>query len=96
VGDTPGSPGTGEGQLDRPQAVGSGADLHVYVADRGNRRVEVFALDGRFAGVIGGAEASGTGFTDPVRLVVDWDGALYVLDEDDTRLTIQKFRLLLP
>ena len=76
--------------------MGSAADPHVYVADRGNRRVEVFALDGRFAGVIDGAEAGGTAFTDPVGLVVDWDGALYVLDNDGTRLTIQKFRLLLP
>jgi sugar lactone lactonase YvrE len=91
-----GGSGTGEGELDRPQAVGSGADLHVYVADRGNRRVEVFALDGRFSSVIDGAEAGGTAFTDPVGLVVDWDGALYVLDDDGTRLTIEKFRLLLP
>jgi hypothetical protein len=93
---TVGGPGTGEGELDRPQAVGSGADLHVYVADRGNRRVEVFTLDGRFAGVIDAADAGGTAFTDPVGLVVDWDGNLYVLDDDGTRLTIQKFRLLVP
>jgi hypothetical protein len=51
---------------------------------------------GRFAGVIGGADAGGTAFTDPVGIVVDWDGALYVLDDDGTRLTVQKFRLLLP
>ena len=93
---TVGGPGTGEGELDRPQAVGSGADLHVYVADRGNRRVAVFTLDGRFAGVIDGAEAGGTAFTDPVGIAVDWEGALYVLDDDGTRLTIQKFRLRLP
>ena len=93
---TVGGPGAAEGQLDQPQAVGSGADLHVYVADRGNRRVAVFALDGRFAGVIDGADAGGTAFTDPVGLVVDWEGALYVLDDDGARLTIQKFRLLMP
>jgi tripartite motif-containing protein 71 len=93
---TVGGPGLGEGELDRPQAVGSGADLHVYVADRGNRRVAVFTLDGRFAGVIDGTAAGGMAFTDPVGIVVDWDGALYVLDDDGTRLTIQKFHLLLP
>jgi sugar lactone lactonase YvrE len=93
---TVGSPGTGEGELDRPQAVGSGADLHIYVADRGNRRVAVFTLDGRFAGAIDGADAGGTAFTDPVGIAVDWEGALYVLDDDGTRLTIQKFRLRLP
>jgi DNA-binding beta-propeller fold protein YncE len=93
---TVGGPGTGEGELDRPQAVASAADPHVYVADRGNRRVEVFAMDGRFAGVIEGAAAGGTAFTDPVGLVVDWDGALYVLDDDGTQLTIQKFRVVLP
>ena len=93
---TVGGPGAAEGQLDQPQAVGSGADLHVYVADRGNRRVAVFALDGRFAGVIDGEDAGGTAFTDPVGLVVDWEGGLYVLDDDGARLTIQKFRLLVP
>ncbi len=93
---TVGGPSAAEGELDRPQAVGSGADLHVYVADRGNGRVAVFALDGRFAGVIDGADAGGTDFTDPVGLVVDWQGNLFVLDDDGARLTIQKFRLLVP
>ena len=43
-----GSKGTGPGQFDTPHSIATDAEGHVYVADRGNRRIQVFDGDGHF------------------------------------------------
>jgi DNA-binding beta-propeller fold protein YncE len=43
-----GEPGCGEGQFNLPHAIACDADGWVYVADRENHRIQVFAGDGRF------------------------------------------------
>jgi DNA-binding beta-propeller fold protein YncE len=43
-----GEPGTGPGQFNTPHSIAVDAQGNVYVADRGNRRIEVFDGDGRF------------------------------------------------
>jgi DNA-binding beta-propeller fold protein YncE len=43
-----GEPGTGPGQLKVPHSIAVDAGGHVYVADRGNRRIQVFDGEGRF------------------------------------------------
>ena len=43
-----GEPGSGPGQFDTPHSLAVDAEGNVYVADRGNRRIQVFDGDGKF------------------------------------------------
>ncbi len=43
-----GTPGNGPGQFNTPHSIAVDADNHVYVADRGNGRIQVFDTDGKF------------------------------------------------
>ena len=43
-----GEPGDGPGQFNTPHSIAVDAQGRVYVADRGNRRIQVFDSDGRF------------------------------------------------
>lgn len=43
-----GEPGTGPGQFNTPHSIAVDAEGNVYVADRGNRRIQVFDGEGRF------------------------------------------------
>jgi len=42
-----GTPGSGPGQLNTPHSIASDAAGNLYVADRGNRRVQVFDTEGK-------------------------------------------------
>ena len=43
-----GTPGNGPGQFNTPHSIAIDAENHVYVADRGNGRIQVFDTDGKF------------------------------------------------
>jgi hypothetical protein len=43
-----GEPGDGPGQFNTPHSIATDADGKLYVADRGNRRIQVFDGDGKF------------------------------------------------
>jgi len=43
-----GEPGKEPGQLNTPHSIATDANDNVYVADRGNRRIQVFDKDGKF------------------------------------------------
>jgi DNA-binding beta-propeller fold protein YncE len=43
-----GEPGTQSGQFDIPHSIASDANDNIYVADRGNFRIQVFDKDGKF------------------------------------------------
>jgi sugar lactone lactonase YvrE len=43
-----GEPGKGPGQFDTPHSIAVDAEGRVYVADRGNRRIQVFDGEGKF------------------------------------------------
>ena len=43
-----GEPGDQPGQLNTPHSIASDAQNNIYVADRGNRRIQVFDTDGKF------------------------------------------------
>ena len=42
-----GTPGDGPGQLNTPHSIASDAQDRIYVADRGNRRIQVFDTEGK-------------------------------------------------
>ncbi len=43
-----GTPGDGPGQFSTPHSIAIDAEEHIYVADRGNRRIQVFDTSGAF------------------------------------------------
>ena len=43
-----GTPGDGPGQFSTPHSIAIDAEQHIYVADRGNRRIQVFDTNGAF------------------------------------------------
>ncbi|HTA45669.1 MAG TPA: peptidyl-alpha-hydroxyglycine alpha-amidating lyase family protein [Bryobacteraceae bacterium] len=43
-----GTPGSGPGQFNTPHSIANDAKGNIYVADRGNRRIQVFDPDGNF------------------------------------------------
>jgi len=43
-----GEPGSGPGQFMTPHSIAVDAEDHIYVADRGNRRIQVFDVEGKF------------------------------------------------
>lgn len=87
---------SGEGELIDPRAMATDVDMRVYVADRGIPRIPIYDYRGRFVNFIDGAEAGGTAFVSPSGVAIDRAGNLYVLDDNGTTITLQKFRLTLP
>jgi DNA-binding beta-propeller fold protein YncE len=47
-----GSFGSGPGQFNQPHSIAVDAEDHVYVADRGNRRIQVFDTEGNLLNII--------------------------------------------
>ncbi len=43
-----GEPGQGPGQFSTPHSIAVDAQDHIYIADRGNRRIQVFDREGKF------------------------------------------------
>jgi len=74
-----GSQGTGPGEFNEPRDIAVDAKGRLYVADTGNRRVQVFDSEGQFIASWNGGEDE---FVEPLALVVDSRGDLYVLDSE--------------
>jgi len=85
-----GSLGSDPGQLRRPGSVAMLGTLSVAALDRENRRIEGYDLFGRRLGtlvdLLDPALADQVGRVDPVALVADRGGALYVADADRDRI----------
>ena len=85
-----GSKGSGNGQLSGPRDVAVDASETIFVADRGNHRVQVFDQHGNFVtgwGEFGGGEGQ---FKQPMAIDVDSEGNVYVSELANAR--VQKFR----
>lgn len=79
----------GESAFYGPRGLAVGADGRVYVADTGNKRVQVFNPDGQFAGQWGGAGAVEGYLDEPVGIAVDAvEGAVYVADTWNRRVQV--------
>jgi DNA-binding beta-propeller fold protein YncE/4-amino-4-deoxy-L-arabinose transferase-like glycosyltransferase len=74
-----GSQGTGLSEFNEPRDIAVDGEGRLYVADTGNRRVQVFDSGGQFIASWEGGEEE---FVEPLALVVDRRGDLYVLDSD--------------
>jgi len=74
-----GGQGTGPGEFNELRDIAVDAKGRLYVADTGNRRVQVFDSKGQFIASWDGGEEE---FVEPLALVVDSRGDLYVLDSE--------------
>ena len=81
--------GTGDGQFNGPEGVAVDSSGHIYVADRGNHRIQKFDLNGNsiFRWGIEGTEDGQ--FFAPYGVAVDSPGNVYVSDSGNDQ--IQKF-----
>ncbi len=76
-----GASGEADGQFDSPRDVFLARD-RIYVADTGNRRIQVFSRDGIFLNKIANREDDETAlFSSPSRVAVN-NSNLFVMDED--------------
>jgi len=71
-----------------PRGIAIGPEGRVYVADTGNKRVQVFEPDGRFAFQWGGVGALKGYLDEPVGIAVGPDGAVYVADTWNRRVQV--------
>jgi DNA-binding beta-propeller fold protein YncE/4-amino-4-deoxy-L-arabinose transferase-like glycosyltransferase len=75
--DSWGQAGDGPGQFREPRDVAVGADGRLYVADTGNRRLQVFSPEGEFLEEWAGGEEP---FVEPLAVVANSRGQVFVLD----------------
>jgi sugar lactone lactonase YvrE len=84
-----GTPGEGEGEINRPSGLAFDANDHLYMVDSRNHRVQVFTKEGKFLSTWG-SQGSGEGeFDVPWGITIDRHGDVYVADWRNDR--IQKF-----
>lgn len=80
--------GLGPAAFYGPRAVAVGPDGLVYVADTGNKRVQVFSPDGEFLREWGGGGSAPGQLNEPVGLAFGPDGQVYVADSWNFRLQV--------
>ncbi|MFZ3236214.1 MAG: 6-bladed beta-propeller, partial [Stellaceae bacterium] len=71
-----GAPGQGEGQFHLPHSVAFDDDGKLYVADRANKRIQIFSPDGEFLG-------QWTGMGGPNDISRGRDGNFYIAEQED-------------
>jgi DNA-binding beta-propeller fold protein YncE len=84
-----GSLGQDKSQFNGPTSVGVGLFDNIYVADRGNNRVQIFDPQGAFIGQFGNPGDAPTQFRFPAGLAVSpTTGLLYVADTENNRVVL--------
>jgi DNA-binding beta-propeller fold protein YncE len=71
-----GTPGKGEGEFHLPHSIAIDPNGTLYVADRSNKRVQIFSPDGEFLGVW-------TGMGGPNDITRGKDGTFYIAEQED-------------
>jgi len=84
-----GSPGTGNGQFNRPFGAAVDASGNVFVVDRENNRVQKFNSKGEYLSQFGSTGSGNGQFKEPRSIAVGPDGHLWVTDTGNSR--IQEF-----
>jgi len=83
-----GASGSAEGQLDSPRGVFMGHDK-IYVADTGNRRIQVFSKDGIFLNSVSNPGGDKPDiFSEPTRVAVDANDDMYVLEKEHKQVLV--------
>ena len=71
-----GTPGAGEGQFHLPHSIAFDGDGKLYVADRSNKRIQIFTPEGKFLGMW-------TGMGGPNDISRGKDGNYYIAEQED-------------
>ncbi len=86
-----GSEGSGDGQFqshEGPAGIAIASDGKVYVADKGNNRIQVFEQDGTFVRKWGSGGSGDGNFSGPHRIAIGGDGKVYVTDLGNSRIQV--------
>ena len=78
-----GKRGTKIGELKNPAGLAFDSRNRLFVSESGNKRVQVFSIDGRPLGILGGLGREEKLFKDPCDLDIDKDDRLYVVDKGE-------------
>ena len=84
-----GTPGDGDGEIDRPSGLAFDKNDNLYMVDSRNHRVQVFTTEGKFLAKWGTAGNGDGEFNFPWGIEIDKNGDVYVADWRNDR--IQKF-----
>jgi sugar lactone lactonase YvrE len=83
-----GAPGTGNGEFNEPSGMAVAPNGDLYVADRGNHRIQVFSSTGTFITAWGDSGAGNGQFDAPQDVAIDANGDVYVADDDNHRIQV--------
>jgi sugar lactone lactonase YvrE len=83
-----GSFGAGPGQFDDPAGVAVDDQSRIYVADRGNNRVQVLTADGTPLAQLGGFGSTPGQFNGPEGIAVGSDQRVFVCDPGNSRVQV--------
>jgi uncharacterized protein (TIGR03663 family) len=86
LGDTRGSATSDPGVFWGPRAIAISPQGEVYVTDTGNKRVQVFTLDGTFVHMFGGEGSDPGQFHEDVGITLDSQGNVWVADAWNRRI----------
>jgi DNA-binding beta-propeller fold protein YncE len=86
LGDAKGSTSTQPGVFWGPREIAISPTGEVFVTDTGNKRVQVFGLDGTFKRMFGGAGSGPGQFNEEVGLSLDNQGNVWVADTWNNRV----------
>ncbi|HMF11313.1 MAG TPA: NHL repeat-containing protein, partial [Gemmataceae bacterium] len=86
LGDAKGSTSSDEGVFWGPRAIAISPAGEVFVTDTGNKRVQVFGLDGTFKRMFGGSGSAPGQFNEEVGLSLDAQGNVWVADTWNNRI----------
>lgn len=87
--DSVGNQGSGSYQFDRPVSIDATNGLKIYVADRNNRRVQIYDRRRQFLSKINFTQIRGGGSLRPESVAVNRLGELFIFNSD--RFRIHKF-----
>ena len=84
-----GTNGAGNGQLKSPADVAIDANGDLWVADKGNNRIQKFSASGEYLAKFGSTGTGNGQFSSPAALAIDPKGNIWVADKGNGR--VQKF-----
>jgi DNA-binding beta-propeller fold protein YncE/ABC-type spermidine/putrescine transport system permease subunit II len=83
-----GSAGTGIGEFNRPEGIGTAPDDRLFVADSCNHRVQVFDRAGRFLSAFGAAGSDAGQMSYPYDVRIDALGTIFVCEFGNSRVQV--------